>query len=132
MTPVEQVRRIYAAFLHGDVPTILSVLAQDVVWEYGIAASPIPWLERRNGRNAVAGFFEDLKLVDIVRFEPSALLADEDLVVALFDVELIVKATGKRVVEIDEVHNWRFNKEGVVKSFRHQVYIWTLAQALVA
>lgn len=132
MTPVEKIHRIYAAFLGGDIPAILSALAVDVVWEYGIAASPIPWLERRDGRNAVAGFFEDLKLVDIVRFEPSALLADGDLVVALFDVEMVVKATGKRVVEIDEVHIWRFNAEGLVKSFRHQVDSWSLAQALAA
>jgi uncharacterized protein len=132
MTPVEQVRRIYAAFLHGDVQSILAALAEDVVWEYGVAASPVPWLERRDGRAAVAGFFKALELVDIVRFEPSALLADDDLVVTLFDVELVVKATGKRVVELDEVHIWRFNDDGLVKRFRHQVDSWSLAQALIA
>jgi hypothetical protein len=38
----------------------------------------------------------------------------------------------KRVTEIDEVHIWRFNTEGLVQKFRHQVDSWTLAEAVAA
>ncbi len=41
-------------------------------------------------------------------------------VVALFNVELTVKATGKRVVEEIQVHLWHFNPAGKVVRFRHR------------
>ena len=132
MTPLNKVKTMYAAFSRGDIPAILSGLAPDVEWEYGANTPPVPWLKPRRGRDAVAGFFEALKDVDIVRFEPTSLVADGNLVIALFDIELIVKATGKRVTEIDEVHIWRFNQEGLVQKFRHQVDSWTLAEAIAA
>ena len=43
------------------------------------------------------------------------------VVVALIDVDLTVKATGKRIVEEPEVHIWHFNDEGLVTRFRHAV-----------
>lgn len=39
---------------------------------------------------------------------------------ALIDLDATVRATGRRVVEEDEVHIWHFNDAGFVQRFRHR------------
>jgi ketosteroid isomerase-like protein len=121
MTHAETVQGMYAAFQRGDLAAIFGCLAEDVVWEYGIETPGVPWLAHRRGRHEVPGFFASMAHFELIRFEPKALLAHDDVVVALIDVEITVKATGHRLVEADEVHIWRFNSEGRVASFAHKV-----------
>jgi uncharacterized protein len=120
MSPIETVQAIYEAFGRGDVPAILSHLAEDVEWEYGANSTDVPWFQPRRGRSSVPGFFESLQAITFNRFVPTKLLADGDVVLALVDLEATVNATGKRFVEVDEVHVWRFNAEGQVQKFRHR------------
>jgi uncharacterized protein len=120
MPHADAVREIYAAFMQGDVPTILAHLADDVEWEYGARSTTVPWLEPRHGRDAVPGFFQAFgSAVEMHRFDVKALLEGEDLVVAVVDIEFTVRATGRRVVEEDEAHVWRFANGRVVR-FRHR------------
>jgi ketosteroid isomerase-like protein len=118
---VETVQGIYAAFGSGDIPAILSKLADDVDWEYGQGKNDVPWLQARRGRAAVGGFFESLAGADFTKFAPKEFIDGGDTVVALIDVELTVKATGKRITEEDEIHLWRFGPDGKVVRFRHGV-----------
>jgi hypothetical protein len=46
-------------------------------------------------------------------------LGEGNLVVALINVEGVVLATGKRIVEANEVHLWFFNERGLAQRFRH-------------
>ena len=78
----------------------------------------MPWLQPRNGRSEVAGFFENLGALNFDKFVPKEILETDGLVVALVDVELTVKANGKRVAEEDEIHVWRFNDAGKVARFK--------------
>ncbi|MCA9288632.1 MAG: nuclear transport factor 2 family protein [Phycisphaerales bacterium] len=119
MTNLETVQSLYAAFGRGDVPAILSRLAQDVRWEYSSVTSDAPWLTPRTGRDGAAEFFEALSAIEITRFEPRDFLAGDRVVVVLLDIEFTVRKTGKRVVEPDEIHVWRFNERGEVSHFRH-------------
>lgn len=119
MNHLDTVRAIYAAFQQGDVPAILGRLTADVRWEAGSAPSSVPWLLPRVGRDAVAGFFESLAAIRLDRFEPKEMLAGDRVVVVLLDVAFTVLATGRRVVEQDEIHVWRFGDDGLVRSFRH-------------
>ncbi|GAB4042202.1 MAG: hypothetical protein Fur0014_14270 [Rubrivivax sp.] len=131
MTPVERVQRIYAAFGQGDVPFILSCLAPDVLWEYGTPPNPIPWLQPLQGRDAVLRFFEVLHAqVEFQVFRPTQFFGDGLTVVDLVDLEFTVRATGKRVIEVDEAHIWRFDEQGLVQRFRHRADTWLTAQAL--
>lgn len=133
MTPIERVEQIYAAFGRGDVPYILSCLASDVDWEHDTFPNPVPWLQPLRGRDQVPAFFEALmSRVDMNVFQPRQFFADGNTVVDLVDVEFTVKATGKRVVEPDAVHIWRFNDQGLVQRFRHRVDTWQSAMALKA
>ena len=71
------VEAIYAAFGRGDIPGILGALREDVEWEHDATDHGIPWLAPRQGRAQVMAFFEALRAVDIRRFEPKRILADD-------------------------------------------------------
>jgi ketosteroid isomerase-like protein len=120
MSNLQTTQEIYEAFGRGDVPAMLSKISERVDWEYGAASSEVPWLQHRQGREGAAAFFASLGGMEIHRFAPKALLEGKDLVVALIDIEFTVKATGKRVIEEDEVHIWYFDNQGQVIRFRHR------------
>lgn len=117
---VATVSAMYAAFGRGDIPAILEHLSDSVEWEYGVPSTDVPWLQPRHGRAAAGGFFEALRALEFHRFEVTAVVESGDLVIALCNVEATVIATGKRFVEEDEVHLWRFDEEGKVARFRHR------------
>jgi uncharacterized protein len=118
---IATVQGIYAAFGRGDVPAILEVLAEDVDWEYGQAPTDVPWLQPRRGRAGAVGFFESLGAIDFARLEATTFLESGSTVVVLLQLEATVKATGRKVVEEDEVHIWHFDAAGQVARFRHRV-----------
>lgn len=131
MTPVETVQSIYAAFGRGDIPAILACLADDVQWEYDTAPNPVPWLQPLQGRDQVPRFFETLQAqVEFHHFEPKRCLSDGRLVVGLVDLDATVRATGRRIQEIDEVHLFHFDAHGKVARFRHRADTWLHASAL--
>jgi hypothetical protein len=121
MDNISTVQRIYAAFGRGDIPAILAELADDVVWEtwQGSAQDAgVPWMVRREGRDAVAGFFAALQATDHHRFEPLNFLAGGDQVAVVIAVDLSVKATGVRFQD-EDVHLWTFGPDGRVTGYRH-------------
>jgi ketosteroid isomerase-like protein len=121
MTNLQTTQQIYEAFGRGDIPAILGKLADDVEWEYGINAPGVPWLERRRGREGAGAFFASLGGLDIQRFAVKNFLDGGKLVIALVDIEFVVKSTGKRVKEVDESHLWHFDDAGRVIRFTHRL-----------
>ena len=121
MANIGTVQKIYEAFGKGDIPSILGHLSDDVEWEYGGDATGLAWLQPRRGRSQVPGFFQDLAALDIQRFQPTTFLESGNVVVVLIELEVVVRATGRRVVEEDEVHIWHFDDSGQVRRFRHRL-----------
>lgn len=121
MSKLEVIQEIYKAYGRGDIPAILAKLSESVDWEYGGGTTDVPWLQQRKGRDGAASFFASLGAIQIQSFTPKAFLENGHVVVVLLDVEFVLKATGKRVVEEDEVHIWWFDTQGKVDRFRHQV-----------
>jgi uncharacterized protein len=121
MSNVDTVQSIYAAFGRGDIPTILSHLAENIEWEYGMSDAGVPWLQPRKGRAEVAKFFEALGALDFQKFEPKTWLESDNVVVALIDLAVVVKATGRPIVEEDEAHIWHFDSQGRVIRFCHKL-----------
>jgi uncharacterized protein len=131
MSPIETVETMYAAFGRGDVPTILSCLAEDVEWEYGSHGAPLPWLQPLRGRNQVPHFFQALQQgIEITRFVPTHIMGKDRVVVALIDLTFTVKASGRSLEEPDEAHIWHFNDKGQVQRFRHRIDTWACVQAM--
>ena len=121
MSNAETVQKMYAAFGAGDIPTILGHLAEDVEWEYGMADAGVPWLQALRGRAAVPQFFAALGALEFQKFQPKTFLESGNVVVALIDVAIAVKATGRVIVEEDEVHIWHFDDRGLVVRFAHKI-----------
>jgi ketosteroid isomerase-like protein len=121
MNIAQTTQEIYAAFGRGDIPAILARLSESVDWEYGATDNAAPWLAPRRGRAGAGAFFASLGGIDIHRFSVNAILSGDNVAVALVNIEFTVKATGKRVVEEDEVHVWHFDAKGDVARFRHRV-----------
>jgi ketosteroid isomerase-like protein len=115
------IHEIYEAFGKGDVAAILPHMAEDVAWDFAYAPdSPIPWLQGGTGRDHVARFFMTLgTMYEVQAFELVEVLAGERTVVVIFNIDGIVRATGKRITESEETHVWHFNDEGKVARFRH-------------
>jgi ketosteroid isomerase-like protein len=126
LTNVETVQKIYECFAKQDVPAILEHLAPDVAWEFGPNPTDIPWLQPRNSREDVANFFASLAQLEFRHFEVNALCSGTNVVVALVNLDVVVLSNGRKIVERDEPHIWRFNERGQVQSFRHAAD--TLAQ----
>lgn len=79
------VQEAYAAFSRGDIQTLLSKLADDIVWTpvYG-AGSHVPTAGERRGKAAVAEFFKQVaENINFSRFEPKEFIATGDKVAAL-------------------------------------------------
>ena len=63
-------QQIYAAFGQGDVPTILSMVADDVDWEF-VASPGVAYAGNRRTHAEVADFFAAVGRLDNVQvFEP--------------------------------------------------------------
>ena len=118
MQHAKTVAEIYAAFGRGDIAGILGTLREDVEWEHDAVDHGIPWLAPRQGRAQVAGVGEALRALDIRRFEPKRILADDTMAAAVIHVEIAVRATG-RVINDVELHLWTFDAQGTVARFRH-------------
>ena len=120
MSNVDKVKLIYEAFGRGDVETILAQISEDVDWEYGATPSDVPWMQPSRGHGGAVGFFSSLAGMEINSFAITEYLVSGDLVIALMNIDFIVKATGLRVAEENEVHIWRFNSQGKVSRIRHR------------
>jgi ketosteroid isomerase-like protein len=121
MSNLKTLMEIYEAFGRGDLPAILARFSDTIEWEYGATASNIPWVQRREGKaGAEAGLVSTFTNMETHRFVPKAFIEGDGVIVVLYDTEFTVRATGKRVVEEDAAHIWRFDNEGKVSRFRHR------------
>ena len=121
MSALEKVQSIYTAFGRGDVPAILETISPDVSWEHGAQDHGVPWLKPGRGLAHVGAFFQVVGTqLDIKHFDVQQLYAAGDQVIAQIEIELVVKATGKTVKDL-ELHHWRFGADGKVQAFRHIV-----------
>ncbi len=122
MNNLETTQAIYAAFSRGDVPFILEQIADDVKWEQWPAhtaqARGVPYLKAREGRQGVADFFASLAGLEFHDFQVRGFLEGDRRVCAMVDIELTVKATGRRLRD-PELHLWTFDDKGRVVGFHH-------------
>jgi uncharacterized protein len=130
--PVETIKKLYEAFGSGDVPTLISYLADDIKWDVladddnknqSITNGKVPWFQPRHGKDEVTETFavlaENLKFT---KFDITSLLFDGKYKVAAeisyeFDV---IGSNGH--LRDDEIHLWTFDSDGnKVIQFRHFV-----------
>lgn len=113
---------IYEAFGRGDIPAILSYMAEDVQWEqwadnWGQKAG-VPWLAPRQGKAGVLEFFQVLGGITIKDFQVLSIMAGGNQVAVEFIIEVDVPSTGGHYRD-EELHLWTFNDAGQVIRLRH-------------
>ncbi len=119
---LEIVQAIYQAFGRGDVPAILSHLADDVQWEswennYAQKAG-VPWLQPRNGKETIPDFFRIVGSMQMEDFQVLSIMEGPNQVAAEILIDFIIPETGRRLRD-EEIHLWTFNKAGKVVRLRH-------------
>ena len=120
MTNTETVKAVYEAFGRGDVPAMLSRLADDVRWRNdGVVAREVPWNGNFSGKANVPGFFKAVyEHLDFRKFEPRVFVEQGNHVVAVLRLESTVQRTG-RPLENDVVHLWTFDDAGKISGYQH-------------
>lgn len=114
---------IYEAFGKGDVPTILSHMADDVQWEQWAdntgQKAGVPWLAARSGKEGVLAFFQYLGTqMQVTDFQVLSMMAGGNQVAVEFVIEANIPNTGGHYRD-EEMHLWTFNDAGQVTRLRH-------------
>jgi ketosteroid isomerase-like protein len=109
-----KVQALYAAFGRGDIPGIVEMLTDDVVWE-SEGPAIISYSGIRHGKKDAVGFFEGL---GADHTNPKLTIAEYveqgDTVMTLGRYSATVKATGK-VFDTPIAHYWKFRDGKVAR-----------------
>lgn len=129
---LETVQSIYEAFGKGDIPTILSHLADDIQWEAWADNSAqkhyVPWLKPHTGKDGVLAFFGLAAQLNIIDFQVLSMMDGGHQVAAEVVIEAAPSSLGKGFRD-EEVHLWSFNDAGKVIRMRHYTDTYKHIQA---
>ena len=118
MSNLLTVKEIYEAFGKGDVPTILSRLADDVDWELwadnSVQKADVPYLRNKKGVAGVIEFFQEVAKLGITEFKVLSVMEGANQIAA--EIEIVTANYSD-----EEIHLWTFNNDGKVSRFRHYV-----------
>jgi ketosteroid isomerase-like protein len=112
---IQIVQETYGRFTSGDIPGLLNLLADDILWQTP-AIENAPFAGARRGLEEVGEFFALLnETEETTLFEPTEFIAQGDRVVALGKYGATVRETG-RSYETDWVHVFTV-EDGKIQSF---------------
>lgn len=99
------IEKLYEAFRHGDLPSIQSLLDENVDWLFVGPSEELPWAGPRHGRAAtIESFFRiAAEKLEVLEFGSRELMEFDDKVLSLGHERMRVKATGK-IFETDWIH----------------------------
>ncbi len=111
---VEVVQSAYAAFGRGDVPAILSLIADDVEWKF-CGAKGLPYTGTFRTKDEIAKWFASIPEVeDILVFEPREFIPAGDNVTVLGWERARARSSGK-VFETEWVHIFTVSDGRIVR-----------------
>jgi ketosteroid isomerase-like protein len=125
---IQLVESIFDAFGRGDIPYILDQLTDDVRFQARL--DPIvPWSGEYTGKSSVVNYFQALGgAVEVGEHPVNQLVAQDDTVVAIGDVNFRVRETGNHgssswiyvwKVRDGQIYDYeQFNDPGLAAAFR--------------
>jgi|SRR5271165_382462 len=114
---LQTVKRVYEAFVKGDLQAILRPLTDDVDWQIVGSFKRVPWPSAWRGRRELEKYFRTLaEALDVEVFQPDEFIAAGDNVVVLGHERMRARATG-RVVEAKWAQVWTL-RDGLVSRYR--------------
>ncbi len=113
-TPMELVRKMYAAFGSGDIAAILVNVADEVDWEF-VGPPTLAYAGRRRTRDDVAAFFADIPKADQIHmFEPREFI-DGGTHVTVLGWEQSTALDTKKEFSSEWVHVFTFKNDKVTR-----------------
>jgi uncharacterized protein len=110
------IRQAYDAFGRGDILTILTLVADDVDWEF-VGPADLLYAGRRRNKKGVADFFEAIPQADDIHaFEPREFIEAGEHVTVLGWESSTARDTGKKF-ESEWVHVFTV-KDGKITRWR--------------
>ena len=117
MDNVKKIQEMYAAFLRGDLDTLLASLAEDATWGTATEVTEVPWYPVRSGREGIAEYFSTmLREVEFEKFDPTLFVGEGDDVVVCTDITYRLRKNGKRA-STGSIHKIKM-RDGLLTSFR--------------
>jgi len=111
------VQEVYGAFGRGDIPGLLAMLTEDVVWAVEGREGDYPTFGTRYGPSGALEFFQALGATeDITGFDVNSLHPSGDTVLGQGRISLTLKTNGKSLA-YDFVHVFTV-RDGKVASFK--------------
>lgn len=108
---------IYNLFLQGNIPAVLEMCSEDIVWKHGANPHIVPFGGTYKGKAGVLRFFEAVsQSVQMTRFEPHNFAAEGNSVTNDVHVELMVIPTEKTLY-LPESSVWTFGDDGRVVQY---------------
>jgi ketosteroid isomerase-like protein len=91
--------QLLASLGEGKEPGVIAALfREDVVFEIPGDAAALPWIGRKTGREAVAGFIRGLRVMtEPVKFDVQDILASDTRAAIIGELATRIKATGEVV-----------------------------------
>ncbi len=115
------VQAIYEAFGQGDIPKILTYIADDVKWESWADNSAqkagVPWLKSQKGKEGVLAFFQVVGSMQFHSFQVLSIMDGGNKIAAELSLDVTLPS-GARFQD-EEMHLWIFNDQGKVTGLRH-------------
>ncbi len=107
----------YDYFLQGDIPAILAICAEKVVWAHSGNPSIVPFAGMFEGISGSVRFFEAVgSSVQITSFEPHSFRAEGNTVTNQVNIRGMVPASGKTYDNPVRV-TWTFDDEGRISRY---------------
>lgn len=111
---LQVIGKLYDAFGRADLPTILSLVADDVDFHF-IGPPHIPTASVRTGREGVSKFFIDVATHEDIRaFDVNTMIADGDHVAVAGSQSIVIRSTGKGF-SCEWMHHWTLRDGKVVR-----------------
>lgn len=118
------IRAVYEAFGRGDLPTILSHIAETVDWGINVDTTitppeKVPYFRHSRTRDEVVKhyFAPALELFEFRSFVPQAFMEGDGHVSTLLNIDLTARRTARQF-SIKEVHCFAFDETGRIKWYR--------------
>ncbi len=119
---------MYVDFGQGNIPGILEVISDDVIWDTP-GPEIIPWAGVRNGKAGAMEFFSQVGgSTTYQNFEPLAFIEEGDKVVALGKADFTTTSTGKKGSS-PWIMAWTF-RDGKATHVKNQWDTYAVAETL--
>lgn len=107
----------YDYFLQGDIPSILALCAENVVWKHAGNPNLVPFAGTFEGIPGSVRFFEAVGgSVQVTHFEPHSFHAAGNTVTNQINIQGIALASGKTYDNPAHV-TWTFDEEGRITRY---------------